>query len=119
MKSPNGLVSTNPLAGLLWVGVLGNVGLFTCTFSVVLMQLPMVVFPVKQHQRVALYVTESGELQSSKMDTLIQNLLEMQERKASELSKTTLSVTFHLSSSVADKKLIKYTAVLSSSISSA
>ena len=84
-----------------------------------LMQLPVVVFPVKQHQRVALYVTESEELQCSKMETLIQNLLEMQETKASELSKATLSVICDLGSSEADKKLIKYTALLSSGVSSA
>ena len=84
-----------------------------------LMQLPVVVFPVKQHQRVALYVTESEGLQCSKMETLIQNLLEMQERKASELSKATLSVICDLASSEADKKLIKYTALLSSGVSSA
>ena len=48
-----------------------------------LMQLPVVVFPVKQHQRVTLYVTESEGLECSKMETLIRNLLEMQERKSS------------------------------------
>ena len=83
------------------------------------MQLPVVVFPVKQHQRVALYVTESEGLQCSKMESLIQNLLEMQERKASELSKATSSVICDLTRSEADKELIKYTALLSSGVSSA
>ena len=61
------------------------------------MQLPVVVFPVKQHQRVALYETESEGLQCSNMETQIQNLLEKQERKASEQSKATLSVICDLS----------------------
>ena len=43
----------------------------------------------------------------------------MQERKSSELSKATLSVIYHLASSEAEEKLIKYTALLSSGISSA
>lgn len=82
-----------------------------------LMQLPVVVFPVREHQKVTLSVTESEGLNCSKMQTLIQNLVEVQERKASELSKATLSVICDLASSKVDKKLIKYTALLSSGIS--
>ena len=83
-----------------------------------LMQLPVVVFPVKEHQRVTLYVTESEGLNCSKVQILIQNLLEMQEKKASDLSKATLSIICDLASSEVDKKLIKYTALISSGISS-
>jgi len=82
-----------------------------------LMQLPVVTFPVKEHQRVTIYVTEPEGLNCSKVQRLIQNFLEKQNNKASELSKATLCVVCDLASSGKDKKLIKYTALLISGIS--
>lgn len=83
-----------------------------------LMQLPVVAFPVKEHERVILYVTELEGLNCSKAQRLTQNLLAMQKKESSELNKATLSLICDLVSSEADKKLIKYTALLSSGISS-
>lgn len=78
-----------------------------------LMQLLVVVFFVKQYQRVVFYVIELEGLQCLKMEILIQNLLEMQERKVSEFSKVILFVICDLVSLEVDKKLIKYIVLLS------
>ena len=83
-----------------------------------LMQLPVVAFPVKEHERVTLYVTESEGLNCSKVQTLVQNLLEMLKKHVSDFDKSTLSLICDLATSEVDKKLIRYTALISTGISS-
>lgn len=83
-----------------------------------LLQLPVIVFPVKEKERVTLYVTESEEKDCIKLLSLTQSLLDVNQKQSCELNKATLSVICNLASSETDKKLIKYTALLSSGTSS-
>ena len=83
-----------------------------------LMQLPVVIFPIKIHQRTAnLYVAESHGVDVLAMQKMVQRLMTMQEKEQSGLSKETLSFLCELATSEKDKKLIKYTALASSGAS--
>lgn len=83
-----------------------------------LMQLPVIIFPVKNQQNVNLFVAESLGVNVLVVQKMIQKVLETRENEDVQLTKDTLSLLCELASSEKDKKLIKYTCLLSSGVSS-
>ncbi len=83
-----------------------------------LFQLPVIVFPLQEKDRVTLYATESDTKDCTKLLSLWQNLFNVNKNHSHDLSKAALSIICDLASSETDKKLIKYTALLTSGVSS-